>query len=153
LEPAWKQLNVIIGTHAEALKNLDDESASIKPASGKWSKKEELGHLVDSAHNNLRRFVVAQHEHEPHIVYDQDEWVRLNNYNSISIVQLSRLWLLMNQQIASVLENMKPEAAMRKCNTGKNVPELHTLEWLAEDYLRHMRHHLHHLLGLELLPY
>jgi hypothetical protein len=43
---------------------LPDEAAQ-HPAPGKWSKKQELGHLVDSACNNQQRIVRAQLEKEP----------------------------------------------------------------------------------------
>ena len=148
-----EQLEGLYSKHAEALKQLDDEQAAKHPAPGKWSKKEELGHLIDSAHNNLRRFIVAQYEHVPHIVYAQDDWVRLNNYNSQPILQLSRFWLLLNQQIVQVLLGMNAETALRQCNTGKEKENLHTLSWLAEDYVRHLKHHLHHILELEPVPY
>ncbi|NBB30802.1 hypothetical protein [Cellulophaga sp. BC115SP] len=36
-----------------------EESLSLKSSSEKWSKKEVLGHLIDSAQNNVRRFVVG----------------------------------------------------------------------------------------------
>ena len=148
-----EQLLETISTHAKALQELDDTSASLQPAPGKWSRKEELGHLIDSAQNNLRRFIVSQYEHEPHIIYNQDEWVRVNNYNALPVLQLARFWLLLNHQIAHVLENISDADAQVKCNTGKGKNELHTLEWLAEDYLRHLRHHLHHILDLEPVAY
>ena len=149
------QLNELIGFYAEQLKKIDEAASSALPQArpGKWSKKEELGHLIDSAHNNLRRFLVSQYETEPNIVYRQDEWVRMNNYQAQPFLQLSRLWLLLNQQIAHVLENMSPEMSKRTCNTGKESVELHSLEWLAFDYLVHLRHHMQHLLELEAVPY
>lgn len=147
------QLQNVISDYAEKLKQLNDANASVRPAPSKWSKKDELGHLIDSAHNNLRRFIVGQYENEPKIVYAQDDWVMLNNYNTMPVLQLTRLWLLLNQQIVQVLENMTDEAAQRSCNTGYEKAELHTLEWLAEDYIKHIMHHLHHILDLESVAY
>jgi hypothetical protein len=153
MHPVSSKILEIITTHAQNLQHLNEEEAAQRPAPGKWSTKEELGHLIDSAHNNLRRFIVTQYEEEPQIVYDQEEWVRVNNYNTQPVLQLARLWLLLNQQIAQVLDNMTDEAAQRKCNTGKDEPELHTLQWLAEDYVQHLLHHLHHILNLEPVEY
>src|ERR1043165_9908871 len=45
---------------AERLRQIPDEEASIRPAPGKWSKKEILGHLIDSAANNHQRFLRLQ---------------------------------------------------------------------------------------------
>jgi hypothetical protein len=57
------------------------------------------------------------------------------------------LWQLLNRQIVVILENMDPEVAQRKCRT----PDPKTIEWLAEDYVRHLQHHIHQVLDLE--PY
>ena len=108
------QLEELISVHAVPLRDMDEHKSAIRPAPGKWSKKEELGHLIDSAHNNLRRFIVAQLEDVPHIVYAQDDWVRLNDYNSQPVIQLSRLWLLLNQQIVQVLSRISEQARLRK---------------------------------------
>ena len=116
---------------------------------GKWSKKEELGHCIDSAENNIRRFIVAQYEDEPIIVYKQDYWVKANNYQNFKIKELIRLWYFLNRQIVSILNNMPSDKAQATCRS-ENV---HTIEWLAEDYVKHMRHHLHHILNLEPIPY
>jgi hypothetical protein len=148
-----EELLKTIYIHATALQEMNEASSSPHPAIGKWSKKEELGHLIDSAQNNLRRFIVSQYEHEPHIIYNQDKWISINSYNELPVLQLARLWLLLNQQIAHVLSNISEADAQLKCNTGKGKDEFHTIEWLAEDYLKHVRHHLHHILELEPVPY
>jgi len=49
---------------------------------GKWSKQQILGHLIDSAINNLKRFTEIQILPQPFkiISYQQDELVIVNNY-------------------------------------------------------------------------
>jgi len=69
------QLETILSTYEPLLLKLDEQIASHKPSPSKWSKKELIGHLIDSAHNNLRRFIVAQYEEKPLIKYAQDYWV------------------------------------------------------------------------------
>lgn len=147
------QLRNLIDTYGENLKQLGEKEFSSRPAPNKWSKKEELGHLIDSAHNNLRRFIVAQYETNPKIVYEQDVWVRVSNYTAQSSVQLIELWKLVNTQIYQVLEKIHPEVGERTCDTGKEKTELRTLSWLAEDYLKHILHHLHHILEMEPVAY
>lgn len=121
----------------------------MKPSPVKWSKKEIIGHLIDSAHSNARRFVVAQYEDNPEIIYNQDKWVAICNYQQWDSLSLIRLWCLLNWQICEILKNMPAEAAQRSCMTQ----ELHTLEWLANDYIKHLKHHLHQVLGLEPVSY
>ena len=147
------QLRHVIDSYGEKLKHLNEEEFSLKPRPDKWSKKEELGHLVDSAHNNLRRFIVAQYETNPKIVYEQDRWVRLTDYENQPASDLVHLWLLLNYQLCYVLENMPAGAGERMCDTGKEEQKLHSIQWLAEDYVKHMLHHLHHILELEAVAY
>ena len=147
------QLRNVIENYGEKLKHLNEEEFSFKPHRDKWSKKEELGHLIDSAHNNLRRFIVAQYEVNPKIRYEQDTWVRLLDYTDQNSSDLMHLWMLLNRQICYALENMSPEASERMCDTGKDQQKLYSLSWLAEDYVKHLLHHLHHILELEAVAY
>lgn len=148
-----QQRRNIIEQYGEKLQHVSEEEFSLKPNPDKWSKKEELGHLIDSAHNNLRRFIVGQYETNPKIVYEQDTWVRVTDYEHQASSELVHLWILLNHQICYVLENMPPEAGERMGDTGKQEQDLHSLNWLAEDYVKHLLHHLHHILELEAVSY
>ena len=135
-------LHALIIDYSERFKKFSEEEWMSKPDPKKWSKKEILGHLVDSAQNNIRRFIVGQYENNPHIVYYQDHWVTLQNYQHHSTNELIQLWQLLNKHICFILESMPKESYERLCNTGEEKEELHTLEFLAKDYVDH---HLHHL--------
>ena len=148
-----EKLSKIITDYTGQLNSVSEETFILHSVPGKWSRKEELGHLIDSAHSNLRRFVVAQYEVNPKIVYNQDFWNHACNYQHQSSQQLITLWQLLNQQIAEVLHSMPETNYKRTCDTGKGTTELHSLEWLADDYVKHLLHHLHHILSLEEIPY
>jgi hypothetical protein len=143
------ELEKMIHHYFPAMSSLDENEVSVKPSPVKWSKKEIIGHLVDSAQNNIRRFIVAQYENEPYIVYDQDKWVAVSNYQQYDLPALVNLWYLLNKQIVHILRNTPGEMSQRKCKTQ----ELHTIEWLASDYIKHMKHHLHQVLSLEPVAY
>jgi hypothetical protein len=143
------ELADIINSHATALAQIPEEQFSYRPAPGKWSKKEILGHLTDSAQNNIRRFVCAQYETMPKIVYNQDQWVSVTNYQEYDSMDLIQLFVSLNKHICQLLRNMTDEAAGRECQTEA----VHTIEWLAKDYLRHLLHHLHQVLDLEPVAY
>ncbi|HTQ66218.1 MAG TPA: DinB family protein [Puia sp.] len=146
-----EKLEKIIAEYSVRLRAIDDDIYAYKPQPEKWSKKEILGHLVDSAQNNLRRFIVSQYEEPSYIVYNQDKWVTISNYQQYQIRDLIELWILLNKHICIILANTPTEMAMRECITNNQQP--HTIEWLAGDYIKHLLHHLHQVLELEEVDY
>ncbi len=142
MEAIAQQLESIVNSYSVQFLNFSEERLSCKPAPGKWSKKEIIGHLVDSAQNNIRRFIVTQYETNPHIAYAQNEWVDRQHYLAYNSKDLITLRQLINKHIAVILRNMPAEKLQLQCNTGKGQEELHTIEFLAKDYITH---HLHHL--------
>ena len=143
------QLESIIDQHFAALQSVTENEMILKPSPSKWSKKEILGHMVDSAQNNIRRFIVAQYEENPKIGYNQDKWVAIADYQHYNSADLINLWYLLNKHIVVILKNVTDEMAQRKSQTE----ELHTIEWLAKDYIKHLLHHLHQVLELEPVTY
>ncbi len=149
MEKTIQQLQSILSSYAEHLNSLTEDEWMYKLDPAKWSKKEILGHLIDSAQNNIRRFVVAQYDDKPKIVYAQDNWVVAANYQNYLITDLTSLWLLFNKHMCIVLKNVPAELCENLCDVG----ELYSIEWLAQDYNKHLLHHLHQLLNLEPVAY
>jgi hypothetical protein len=142
--------NELVGaveTASGKLKLLHETDVTVKPAPGKWSKKEILGHLMDSASNNHQRFVRAQMLEKlgefAFPGYDQDEWVRRQDYNSKPWIELIELWRLYNRHVAHAMRNIPDEKLATICRIGSDEPV--ALGSIAEDYLAHMRHHLSQL--------
>src|SRR5215213_7698928 len=100
------QLEYILEKYAPQLAAISEHDFVQKPHPAKWSKKEILGHVVDSALNNIRRFVVAQYEDQPSIGYDQEKWVSAANYQQYNTSDLLTLWSLLNKHICVLLKNM-----------------------------------------------
>jgi len=119
---------------------MEEPGFSMKPEPSKWSKKEIIGHLIDSATNNHQRFVRAQFEDMPSIVYDQDKWNQHNYYQQIDKQQLIDFWTIYNRQLATLARLMPTQFWQRECKT--NGGQNHTLAFLLEDYVRHLEHHL-----------
>jgi hypothetical protein len=143
------ELEKIISLHLPNLKEITEDEYSFKPSPAKWSKKEILGHLIDSAHSNIRRFVVAQYEENPAIRYNQDKWVAIAGYQQWDTNEIINLWYLLNKQVCHILNNTPEDMYQRTSQTGT----LHTIKWLAADYVKHLRHHLHVVLNLEPVSY
>ncbi len=116
---------------------------SNRSAPNKWSKKEILGHLCDSAINNLGRFLQVQYEEQPYVIqpYNQVQCVILQNYQERPLQDIVTLFQALNNLIVHVLQNIPSEKLSYICDIGNN--EEKTLEWLIQDYLEHMEHHIH----------
>ncbi len=124
------------------LQKISMELLAHKPKPNKWSKKEILGHLVDSAQNNLRRFIEIQFSLEAYqiIGYSQDDLVRINGYQEMPIQEIVQLWLTLNRQIARVWKTLPLEKLPSKVLNTDGTES--TLEWWVVDYIRHLEHHL-----------
>ena len=137
---------------AHRLRALSDDEASSRPAPGKWSRKEIIGHLIDSASNNHARFVRAQLQDDLVFPgYDQDAWVRTQRYQDRPWPDLVALWQAFNHHIADVMETADPRE-MTRPRARHNLDQLAwrtvsamqstTLEYFVRDYVDHLKHHL-----------
>lgn len=140
LEPTIKKLEHLCNTIPQRLNEFDEQTFSTSPAPNKWSKKEIIGHLIDSATNNHQRFIRVQYENEPTIVYDQNNWVYLNNYYQEDSKQLILFWTVYNKHLVEVIKHIPKENLTRECIVHDNKKV--TLQWIIEDYVRHLEHHL-----------
>jgi hypothetical protein len=142
-----QELLQITTEFASRISAIPEHEFKAKPNPKKWSKQEVLGHLIDSAQNNLRRFIVGQYAASPpHIIYDQDFWVLASDYSHMPKEDTIQYWRLLNEQIVRVLGTMHSANYSKTCNTGKAIVEFRTLQWLAEDYVKHMKHHLNQII-------
>lgn len=113
---------------------------------GKWSRQEIVGHLCDSALNNLRRFTEAQFAPQPYRIqaYAQDALVQVNGYGQMPVEELLALWQALNRQILRVTRSI-PSDKLTNLIAFPNSDQVHTLSWLIEDYVAHLEHHLDQL--------
>ncbi|MGE8537536.1 DinB family protein [Chryseobacterium sp. R2ACT005] len=138
----YQILKNIIDAELQRFQNIPEEEWSYRSSQEKWSKKEIIGHLCDSALTNIRRFVVTQYKENENIVYDQNIWVKAQNYQNVPTSDLIDLWKSLNYQIVHVVENIPDEALQRTCDTTKIEPQVFTLEFIINDYVDHLQHHL-----------
>jgi hypothetical protein len=139
------ELRSEIEASSARLRALAERDVRDPLSTDKWSRKEILGHLIDSATNNHQRFVRAQFE-DPFTWpgYAQNEWVSVQQYRDAAWNDLVNLWVALNHHIAHVIEHVPSAKARTSCRIGDGEPV--TLEWLMQDYLRHLRHHLAQIL-------
>jgi hypothetical protein len=139
IEKAISRLNYIIDKVPSILTEISEENMSAKPLPTKWSKKEIIGHLIDSATNNHQRFVRGQFETIPEIRYDQNKWNEYNFYQQIDSKQLILFWTIYNKQLIEIINRIPAENLKRQIKVGE---DLLTLEFLIADYVEHLEHHL-----------
>ena len=109
--------------------------------SGGWSRKQVLGHLIDSASNNHQRFVRAALQTSLEFpCYEQDGFVRVQAVEEANWTLLVSLWADYNRYLAHVIAHLPASKLQTLCRIGSNEPV--TLKFLAEDYLKHLLHHL-----------
>ena len=128
----------------DRLERISDRDTDIAPSPSKWSAREELGHLIDSAANNHQRIVRAQLENTPAMPgYAPQAWVDLHGYKRREWRELIELWRALNQQLSAAAEAVPESARSRTCTIAGSEPL--TIEFVFEDYLEHMLHHLQHI--------
>lgn len=142
------RINYLVTSVPEKVRVIPENELSNKPKPEKWSKKEILGHLCDSVFNNHSRFVRAQFEPEPFkvIPYEQNQWVKLNSYQTMNTNDVINLWVTLNRQIINVLAIIPEDKLGVVCDLGtaafREGEVEKTLLWLIEDYVVHMEYHL-----------
>ncbi|RKR05382.1 DinB family protein [Flavobacterium sp. 90] len=112
---------------------------------GKWSKKEVLGHLVDSAIHNLVRFTEINYVEKPyqHRPYNQIDLVNLNQYQTMDIDELTQLWFVLNKQIVRLMKSVDEKALDYEIvlSDGSVID----LKFLMTDYVEHLEHHINQI--------
>ena len=151
-----------IESSTERLLELSASESQTPRAQDKWSPREIVGHLIDSAANNHQRFVRAQFTDDLVFSgYQQEEWVSLQKYHQESWDQLVQLWKHYNLHLLHVMQST-PSEQLTKLRTKHNLHELAwqpvavdqatTLEYFMRDYVGHLKHHLRQILGADWLP-
>lgn len=142
-----EHLRTIIEENYVRLQLVPASFWSDKQQPSKWSRKEILGHLVDSAHNNLRRLIVTQYHQGQKIVYDQDRWVASQDYQHMQIDDLIQLWKLMNHQLIRTSQLIPSEKYHFTVDIGQKEMEHISIEQLIDMYIDHLKHHLRQIFG------
>ena|SRR5688572_768714 len=143
IDDSLNRLESYIKSFPEQMKKQEPGGLLQRPNPGKWSKQEILGHLIDSALNNLKRFTDIQYRDQPYAVdsYGQNELVTINNYQQLPLDHLLNLWQALNRQIIFAVNNIPAEKLGFAVDPNYDNREMKTLAWLICDYVAHMEHH------------
>lgn len=151
MKPTAYHLREIITKVLPLLGAIDDTEASAKPNPEKWSKKEILGHLIDSACNNQQKFVRTMAQpHLDFVGYAQNHWVIAQHYQVADWQILIRSWEGYNLLLAHIIAQVD-ESVLQNTISIEGVGPF-TLAFIMKDYVEHLKHHLRQILpnaGLE----
>lgn len=136
----------------ERLGAISAEDSARRSSPDKWSIKEVLGHLIDSAANNHQRFVRAQFTDDLVFPgYEQEKWVNAQRYIDESWSDMIQLWSSYNLHLVHVIAAI-PEATLTRARIHHNLDQIAlrpvdkndptTLDYFVRDYLVHLKHHL-----------
>lgn len=140
IKNALDRLQYLCETIPQLLFDIDESEFSFKLSPNKWSKKEIIGHLIDSATNNHHRFIRGQFEDTPFITYDQNLWNEYNYYQQIDKEQIILFWTAYNKHLMELIKLIPEDNLTRQVNSeiGTNV----SIEFLINNYIVHLEHHL-----------
>ncbi len=146
MQTVIEDLQRAVDDAAAQFAQFNDADAASPLATGKWSRKQVLGHLIDSAANNHQRFIRAQLD-GPHAFpgYEQEAWVERNGYADTAWSDLVALWRAYNLHLLRVIARIPQDKLDVTCTVGNNPPM--TLGFIIEDYVKHLRHHLQQIAG------
>jgi hypothetical protein len=140
-----EELRSVIAEAEPHLADINEGDTGLKPDLDEWSKKEILGHLIDSAANNHQRFVRTVNKETTQFPgYEQTAWVRIQRHNKRPWNSLVVLWAAYNHHLSHVIDGIPEDTESLPCKIGDEDPV--RLDFLVIDYLRHLRHHLKDLL-------
>lgn len=139
--PLSARLLDVVNSAEEVLRQVSAEESLAPMLAGGWSRRQVLGHLIDSAANNHQRFIRASLQDSLEFPnYEPDGWSRVEAPQEAGWSLLVGLWANYNRYLAHVIGRLPPGKLAVECRIGENAPI--TLDALVQDYLRHLLHHL-----------
>lgn len=146
MEDTIDTLKLLLSNGVRYISNASSLELSQKSSLKTWSKKEILGHLIDSAINNLQRFTEIQFEDKPYTIrkYRQNELVEVNNYQNTDVKALLQLWLALNERIVFLMNAQNKNTLRYEVRLNDNTST--DLKFLMEDYVVHLNHHLNQII-------
>src|SRR5262245_25530846 len=159
MQPYVVALRKDIDRAVPALLAIGEEAARQRPAPGKWSPVEIIGHLIDSASNNHQRFVRAIWQEDLVFQgYRQDAWVDAQRYDRAPWTEIVGLWAGFNRHLARVMEAVPADVRLRE-HHRHNLDQVAfrkvapsdpaTLDFFMADYVGHLEHHLRQIFGAD----
>jgi hypothetical protein len=141
-----REFRAELGRLQAILLGVGPELADMPWRDGGWTRKQIVGHLLDSAANNRQRFVRATADGRyAGPKYEQEQWVAAHGYSEQEWETLLHWWQVEHEILAAVVDRIPEERLGAECVVGDDAAV--TLRFLIEDYLKHQRWHFDQITG------
>lgn len=141
-----KEIKEIIETEENHLLSLDIDAVASKTNRQNRTIKQIVGHMIDSASNNLHRIVHLHYNKTP-LVFpnyasngNNDRWIAIQNYQAEDWNLLVSLWKYSNLHIIHVIEQVDTAKLDNKWIASPGVEV--SLNEMILDYPRHLKLHI-----------
>ena len=142
IQSAIGELQELVASLPAEWSAVSDEQAACPRDDGGWSRKQIVGHMIDSATVNHQRFIRAlAGERDFNLLYAQEEWVDLNGYQSRDWRGVIRLWEEVNLHLLAVCLRIREDQADLVCGR-RGDPGPWTLAYRVPDYVAHLEMHV-----------
>ena len=131
------------------LLSLSEDVLTKKENSQHRTIKQIVGHMIDSATNNIHRIVHLQYQPSPLVFPDyanlgnNDRWIAIQDYKSENWNDLVQLWKYLNIHIVHVINHVNPDKLTNEWITALNVKV--SLKSMIQNYTGHIRLHLNEI--------
>lgn len=146
MDSVAKELDRLIELIKNDYSNLDESLTGLRISEDKWTLKEIIGHLIDSASNNHQRFVRLKLSNELEFPdYKNGEWLQIQHHNGMKYSDLLSLFYYYNKLMANIIQNIDGKSLNNRWNVSWDEnSSFITLEKLAKHYVEHIKIHLSH---------
>lgn len=146
METTAKELDYIIELFKNDYLNLNESLTELRISDDKWTLKEIIGHLIDSASNNHQRFIRLKLSKELEFPdYKNSEWLQIQNYNNMKFSELLLLFFYYNKLMVNIILNIDGKSLNNRWNVSWDEnSSFITLGTLANHYVEHIKIHLSH---------
>lgn len=145
-EPIITEINLLLNEWENKFLQFSKEQISVPRNKQNRNIKQIVGHMIDSASNNLHRTVLMQYQKLPlrfhnYATYGNNEkWIQIQNYEDINWENLIQIWKFQHIHFLHVVANIQPENL--KNEWIADFKEKITLIGMIEDFPRHFKLHL-----------
>lgn len=145
MQTAIDKFERLLAENLEYFRTIAISILEEKTSEEKWSKKEILGHLVDSSIHNLVRFTEINYAEKPYVyrTYNQNDLVKINQYQEMYIEALVQFWLSINKQILRIFKSVNDENLEYEILLNDN--SIINLRYLMTDFVEHLEHHMNQI--------